>query len=147
MYVGTQYFGTSKIEMEFLSRHGVTHFDATVDGMDADTLARHREEAAAYGVELEMIHVPPMDSIPMAKDPQRDQRHRPVLSIHRKRAQSRTARFELQLLRLARPLGRPRTAHRTQTGPRRNNVQLFCPRRIRQRHPHRNRPREPRRGF
>ena len=72
MYVGTQYLGTSKQEMEFLVRHGVTHFDATVDGMDAETLTRHREEAAAYGVELEMVHIKPLDSIPMAKDPQRD---------------------------------------------------------------------------
>ena len=30
MYVGTQYFGTSKQEMEYLVRHNVTHFDATV---------------------------------------------------------------------------------------------------------------------
>jgi len=72
MYVGTQYLGTSKVEMEFLVRHGVTHFDATVDGMDAETLTRHREEAAAYGVELEMVHIKPLDSIPMAKHPQRD---------------------------------------------------------------------------
>ena len=34
MYVGTQYFGTSKTEMEFLVRHGVTHFDATVEDME-----------------------------------------------------------------------------------------------------------------
>ncbi len=72
MYVGTQYFGTSKKEMEFLARHGVTHFDARVDGMDVDTLMRHREEAATCGVELEMVHIKPLDSIPMAKDPQRD---------------------------------------------------------------------------
>ena len=71
MYVGTQYFGTSKLEMEFLTRHGVTHFDATVDDMEADTLARHREEAAAYGVGLEMVHFAPLDSIPMARDPHR----------------------------------------------------------------------------
>ena len=73
MYVGAQYFGTSKPEMEFLVRHGVTHFDASVDNMEVDTLIRHREEAGAYGVELEMVHIPPMDSIPLAKDPQRDQ--------------------------------------------------------------------------
>ncbi len=73
MYVGAQYFGTSKQEMEFLVRHGVIHFDASVDNMEADTLIRHREEAAAYGVELEMVHITPMDSIPLAKDPQRDQ--------------------------------------------------------------------------
>ena len=30
MYVGTQSFGTSKKEMEFLTRHGVTHLDASV---------------------------------------------------------------------------------------------------------------------
>ena len=72
MYVGTQYFGTSKVEMEFLARHGVMHFDATVDGMDVDTLTRHREEAAVHGVKLEMVHIPPHDSIPLAEDPQRD---------------------------------------------------------------------------
>ena len=72
MYAGAQYFRTSKREMEFLARHGVTHFDATVDGMDVDTLTRHREEAAAHGVKLEMVHIKPLDSIPMAKDPQRD---------------------------------------------------------------------------
>ncbi len=72
MYVGTQYFGTSKKEMQFLARHGVTHFDATVDGMDVETLTRHREEAAAHGLELEMVHFRQLDSIPMALDPQRD---------------------------------------------------------------------------
>ena len=58
MYVGTQYFGTSKMEMEFLVRHGVTHFDARVGGYDVATLKRNREEAAEHGVELEMIHIP-----------------------------------------------------------------------------------------
>jgi mannonate dehydratase len=57
MYVGTQYFGTSKQEMEFLVRHGVYHFDGTVPDMEVDTLKKHREEAAQYGVELEMVHV------------------------------------------------------------------------------------------
>ena len=71
MYAGTQYLGTSKVEMEFLVRHGVTHFDATVDNMELETLTRHKEEAAAHGVELEMVHIKPMDSIPMARDPQR----------------------------------------------------------------------------
>ena len=71
MYVGTQYLGTSKVEMEFLLRHGVTHFDATVDDMKPETLIRHKEEAAAHGVKLEMVHIKPMDSIPMAADPQR----------------------------------------------------------------------------
>lgn len=72
MYPGTQYLGTSKIEMEFLARHGVKHFDALVDGMDAETLIRHREEAAACGVDLEMVHVDPTPSITLAKDPERD---------------------------------------------------------------------------
>ncbi len=73
MYVGTQYLGTSKMEMEFLVRHGVNHFDATVDDLEADTLIRHREEAAAFGVELEMVHIRPnLHSIAMALDPQRD---------------------------------------------------------------------------
>ena len=71
MHAGTQYFGTSKQEMEFLVRHGVHHFDATVEDMEVDTLVRHREEAARYGVELEMVHITPLDSIPMAK-PERD---------------------------------------------------------------------------
>ena len=48
MYVGTQYLGTSKVEMEFLVRHGVTHFDATVDDMKPGTLIRHKEEAASH---------------------------------------------------------------------------------------------------
>ena len=73
MYAGTQYLGTSKVEMEFLVRHGVTHFDATVDNMELETLTRHKEEAAAHGVKLEMVHIKPMDSIPMARDPQRQQ--------------------------------------------------------------------------
>ena len=34
MYAGTQYFGTSKTEIEFLVRHGVNHFDATVPDME-----------------------------------------------------------------------------------------------------------------
>lgn len=72
MYVGTQYFGTSKTEMEFLVRHGVTHFDARVEDLEVDTLVRHREAAAAYGVELEMVHVAPLDNIGLAKDPERE---------------------------------------------------------------------------
>ncbi len=66
MYVGTQYFGTSKMEMEFLVRHGVVHFDATVDGYDVASLTRHREQAAEYGVELEMVHIPFQESIGLA---------------------------------------------------------------------------------
>ena len=50
MYAGTQYFGTSKTEMEFLVRHRVTHFDATVPDMEVDTPVRHREDQAPAGV-------------------------------------------------------------------------------------------------
>jgi len=73
MYVGTQYLGTSKHEMEFLVRHGVAHLDARVDDMEADTLSRHREEAAKFGVDLEMVHTPIMTAVPLALDPGRDQ--------------------------------------------------------------------------
>lgn len=66
MYVGTQYFGTSKLEMEYLVRHGVTHFDATVDGYDVETLKRHKDEAAQYGVDFEMVHIPWQDAIGLA---------------------------------------------------------------------------------
>ena len=37
MHVGVQGIGTSKMELQFLTRHGVTHMDAQVDGNDADT--------------------------------------------------------------------------------------------------------------
>ena len=47
MHVGVQGIGTSKIELEFLRRHGVTHMDATVDDINVETLIRHKEEAAA----------------------------------------------------------------------------------------------------
>ena len=72
MYVGTQYLGTSRMEMEFLVRHGVTHFDARVEAHDVDTLKRHREAAAEYGVDLEMVHIPIQDSIGHAA-PDRDE--------------------------------------------------------------------------
>ena len=74
MYVGTQYFGTSKKEMEFLVRHGVFHFDARVDDMEVETLVRHREEAARYGVELEMVHVDPRSfrNATLGRHPERD---------------------------------------------------------------------------
>ena len=38
MHVGVQGIGTSKTELEFLRRHGVTHMDATVEGNDTDCL-------------------------------------------------------------------------------------------------------------
>ena len=59
MYVGTQGFGTSKQELEFLVRHGVTHMDAAVENTEAETLMRHREAAAAEGVTMEMIGCQP----------------------------------------------------------------------------------------
>lgn len=72
MYVGTQSFGTSKKEMEFLTRHGVTHLDASVPDTEEATLAKHKEEAAKYGVNVESIHFGLPRSIPLAKDPERD---------------------------------------------------------------------------
>ena len=34
MYAGVQGIGTSKTELEFLRRHGVTHMDTTIDPDD-----------------------------------------------------------------------------------------------------------------
>ena len=42
MYVGVQGIGTSKRELEFLVRHGVTHMDCDDDGTDPERLKRHR---------------------------------------------------------------------------------------------------------
>ena len=72
MHVGVQGLGTKKMDLQFLVRHGVTHMDAAVDNTEVDTLVRHREEAAAEGVSLEMIHIGLPRSIPLALDPQRD---------------------------------------------------------------------------
>ena len=72
MHVGTQGVGTSKQELEFLVRFGVTHIDAAVENTEVETLVRHREEAAAGGVSLEMIHIGLPESITLAQDPQRD---------------------------------------------------------------------------
>ena len=72
MHVGVQGIGTSKIELEFLRRHGVTHMDATVDDINVETLIRHKEEAAAQGISLEMIHYDPAKSITLAREPQRN---------------------------------------------------------------------------
>jgi len=72
MYVGVQGIGTSKQELEFLTRHGVTHMDSSPDPGNLGELVQRREEAAAYGVDLETIHIPLPDSIPWALDPQRD---------------------------------------------------------------------------
>ena len=72
MHVGTQGIGTSKMELEFLVRYGVTHMDGAVENTEVDTLRRHKEEAAAEGVSLEMIHIGLPTSITLAQDPQRD---------------------------------------------------------------------------
>ncbi len=72
MHVGVQGLGTSKKELQFLTRHGVTHMDGSVDDNEVETLIRHREEAAAEGVSLEMVHIGLPESITLALDPQRD---------------------------------------------------------------------------
>lgn len=72
MHVGVQGIGTSKTELRFLVRHGVTHMDATVENTEVETLLRHREEAAQEGVRLEMIHIGLPSSITLAQHPQRD---------------------------------------------------------------------------
>ena len=72
MYVGVQGIGTSKHELQFLTRHGVTHMDGSASAGDLGGLSRQREEAAAEGVELEMIHFGVPASITLAQDPQRD---------------------------------------------------------------------------
>ncbi|NKB69913.1 MAG: TIM barrel protein [Candidatus Latescibacteria bacterium] len=72
MHVGVQGMGTSKHELQFLVRHGVTHMNAGVDNYQVDTLVRHREEAAAEGVSFEATHVSLDRSIPLARDPERD---------------------------------------------------------------------------
>lgn len=72
MHVGVQGVGTSTMELEFLVRHGVKHMDASVKGTQPDTLMKHKDEAAAAGVSLEMIHIGIPRSITLAQDPQRD---------------------------------------------------------------------------
>ena len=72
MHVGVQGVGTSKKELQFLTRHGVTHMDASVENTEVDTLLRHKEEAAQEGVSFEMIHIGLPKSITLAQDPQRD---------------------------------------------------------------------------
>ncbi len=72
MHVGVQGIGTSKTELEFLRRHGVTHMDATVEGNDTDTLTRHKFEAQQEGINLEMIHYDPSRSITLAQESDRD---------------------------------------------------------------------------
>ena len=73
MHVGSQGIGTTKPELQFLVRHGVTHIDGSVENTEVETLVRHKEEAAAEGVSLEMIHIGLPRSITLAQDPQREQ--------------------------------------------------------------------------
>ncbi len=72
MYVGVQGIGTSKHELQFLTRHGVTHMDSGPDAGDLDAIIRQRQEADDEGVELEMIHIGIADSIVRGLDLQRD---------------------------------------------------------------------------
>ena len=72
MHVGVQGMGTSKVELEFLLRHGVTHMNAGVADHEVETLERHREQAAKYGVSVEATHISLPKSITLAQDPQRD---------------------------------------------------------------------------
>jgi mannonate dehydratase len=72
MHVGEQAIRTTKPELQFVRRHGVTHIDAAVDDTTVATLLRHKEEAAAEGVSMEMIHIDVPKSITLAQDPQRD---------------------------------------------------------------------------
>jgi len=72
MHVGSQGIGTSRHELQFLVRHGVTHIDASAENTETETLIRHKEEAAEEGVSLEMIHIGLPRSITLAQDPQRE---------------------------------------------------------------------------
>jgi len=72
MHVGSQGIGTTRHELQFLVRHGVTHIDASVENTEVETLMRHKEEAAAEEVSLEMIHIGLPRSITLAQDPQRE---------------------------------------------------------------------------
>ncbi|MEE2658837.1 MAG: mannonate dehydratase [Candidatus Latescibacterota bacterium] len=72
MYVGVQGIRTTKPELQFLTRHGVTHMDTNLDTDNPGDIVRRRDEAAAEGVSLDMVHIPLADSIVRAQDPQRD---------------------------------------------------------------------------
>ena len=79
MHVGVQGIGTSKHELQFLTRHGVTHMDTFPADTQVDTLNQHRDEAAAEGVSLDTIHINIPTSITLAQDPQRD---RDIEALH-----------------------------------------------------------------
>ena len=73
MYVGDQNFGVTPQELEFLTRHGVCHIDANrglPKPLTLEAMIAHRETAAAYGVQLEMIHVLPGRATILGKEPQ-----------------------------------------------------------------------------
>ena len=116
MHVGVQGIGTSKMELEFLVRHGVTHMDAGVEDNEVETLVRHKEEAAEYGVSMESIHIGVPKSVTLAQDPQRDRDLDEVCRWIRKRGQGWGAGVALQLLHPAAP------AHRAHARPRRRDV-------------------------
>jgi D-mannonate dehydratase len=74
MYVGDQNFGVTQLEMEYLARHGVTHIDANQglpNPLTLEAMVAHREAAAEYGINLEMIHVLPGRATILGKDPER----------------------------------------------------------------------------
>eukprot|EP01046_Picozoa_sp_COSAG06_P089948 COSAG06_NODE_36300_length_449_cov_0.562857_1_plen_126_part_01 len=75
MYVGDQNFGVTKMELEFLARHGVAHIDANrglPEPITLEAMVAHRQAAAEYGINLEMIHVLPGRATILGQDPQRD---------------------------------------------------------------------------
>ena len=49
MHVGVQGIGTSKVELEFLVRHGVTHMDAVVEDNEVETLVCTRRRRPSMG--------------------------------------------------------------------------------------------------
>ena len=73
----------SQFELEFLTRHGVYHMDGSgavgdsADGAEVtyENLRTAMDEAAKYGVSLEMIHIDPCASLPSPSLPL--QRRRP----------------------------------------------------------------------
>ena len=72
MHVGVQGMETSKVDLQFLTRHGVTHMNGGVEDYEVEILVRHREEAAAEGVSFEATHIGLDRSITLAIDPERD---------------------------------------------------------------------------
>ena len=68
MHVGCQSFQPTKVDMEFLIRHGVSSVDMSPlkysgegqeDGViSLETLREYTRKTAKYGVTLEAIHIP-----------------------------------------------------------------------------------------